>query len=275
MIVYIREYQKQTIRGLKNCREYVCGCDACGKELVRDRHAKQVKHHYCGRECLKRGFSQDGATGTAFAATNFERYGSYNVFASDQIKSTTKITNLNRYGVEHAPQSQIVKDKIRTTTIERYGVNSVLCLKEIHDKGITEAATPIVRAKINWSTANVKRHQTNKHNGTYLSSKMENKFHCYLVERFDEVQRAVDVNGWEIDFYIPTIDTYVQFDGVYWHGLDRSLNVILENKSPRDDVIYNTYLRDREQDLWFASNHLRLIRVTDLEFKRGKHVSFD
>lgn len=274
MIVEIREFWKQTVRGLKTCREFVCSCDACGKELIRDRHAKQVAHHYCDRTCLKKGFSRNGITGTTIAATNIEKYGCENVFAASEIKNKIQETCVERYGVKHAPSSSIVKTKIRKTVRERYGCDAFLSLPEARLKGVAKAATPEVRAAIDWQSLVAKQHATKKANGTFLRSKIEDRFFEHLIDRFGEVKRAVMVNGWEIDFYIPSIDTYVQFDGVYWHGLDRSIEVIREFKSPRDKVIYGTFCRDREQDEWFATNHLRLLRVTDLQFKRGDHVSF-
>lgn len=74
------------------------------------------------------------------------------------------------------------------------------------------------------------------------------------------------INGWIVDFYIKSIDTYVQFDGVYWHGLDRTLKELKASKSPRDIMIRKARARDRKQDRWFKANGKRLVRVTDREF---------
>ena len=76
------------------------------------------------------------------------------------------------------------------------------------------------------------------------------------------------VNGWSIDFYIKPIDKYVQFDGVYWHGLDRSLDKIKKLEKPRDKRILDTYLLDRRQDSWFEENKLNLFRITDRQFNK-------
>lgn len=107
-----------------------------------------------------------------------------------------------------------------------------------------------------------------KRNGTYGKSKREDEFYATLVEALgeDDVQRQVTVNGWPIDFYARSLDTYIQFDGTYWHGLDRPLNTIMEFKSPRDRVIYGHWLTDNEQNEWFARNGVRLIRVRDTDF---------
>ena len=76
------------------------------------------------------------------------------------------------------------------------------------------------------------------------------------------------VNGWSIDFYIKPIDKYVQFDGVYWHGLDCSLDKIKKLEKPRDKRILDTYLLDRRQDSWFEKNDLNLLRITDRQFNK-------
>jgi hypothetical protein len=107
-----------------------------------------------------------------------------------------------------------------------------------------------------------------KKNGTYAKSKIEDDFYVFLCKKFINVERQISIKGWPIDFYIKDINTYVQFDGVYWHGLNRSLDVIAEYKHPRDVQIHKKYLTDREQDKYFNENELKLIRVTDAQFKR-------
>jgi very-short-patch-repair endonuclease len=72
---------------------------------------------------------------------------------------------------------------------------------------------------------------------------------------------------WNVDIYVPELDTYVQFDGTYWHGLDRPIEIIRESRSACDTTIYKKWSTDREQDAWFSANGKRLIRVTDDEFK--------
>jgi hypothetical protein len=61
----------------------------------------------------------------------------------------------------------------------------------------------------------------------------------------------------------------VQLDGVYWHGLDRPIDVIAERRTKRDAQIHKKWLMDREQDRWFVENGMRLIRITDLQFRDG------
>jgi hypothetical protein len=84
----------------------------------------------------------------------------------------------------------------------------------------------------------------------------------------------VNVCQYDIDFYVKSIDTYVQFDGVYWHGLDREKRIIEQSLKPRDKVIFSTIVRDLKQNKDFVNMGLKLIRITDKEFSVAlKNVS--
>lgn len=80
------------------------------------------------------------------------------------------------------------------------------------------------------------------------------------------------IHGGQSIFYIPEIDTYVQFDGVYWHGLDRPLEEIAKYKTKRDVQIYKKWLSDREQDRWFKEQGMKLVRITDIQYLKERDV---
>lgn len=173
----------------------------------------------------------------------------------DEVKAKLKKTFRDRYGgILHG--SQALSRKIKTTMLDRYGVEHPLQSDEI-------------KLNFPWKTRARNIHNTMKRNGTYSrqASCAEAKFHELLTKKFgnDEVERHVVVNGWCIDFYVSAIDVYIQFDGVYWHGLDRPIDVIKQSDRPRDQIIYKTWLRDREQNVWFEQNNKKLYRVTDMQ----------
>lgn len=86
--------------------------------------------------------------------------------------------------------------------------------------------------------------------------------------------RQVNVSKfWVIDFYIKTIDTYLQFDGVYWHGLDRPIDEIRQSDKGRDKAIYRKWLVDRQQEKWFKDQGKRLVRITDKQFLSNSEES--
>ena len=164
---------------------------------------------------------------------------------------------MSKHGVHHTFQLDDVKHRVQATMMHHYGVFNPTQLERNKQRSHT-------------SEAHRKRHETMKRNGTYGSSKPEENCYELLCAWFGivEVERQVAVAGthWPIDFYVKPIDTYVQFDGVYWHGLDRPIDVIAEHKTPRDAQIHKKFLTDRAQDAWFAEHGLKLIRVTDQQF---------
>jgi very-short-patch-repair endonuclease len=108
-----------------------------------------------------------------------------------------------------------------------------------------------------------KCHQTKKANGSYGKSKMEDQVFEILVELFENVIRQEPINGWAIDFFLPDLDLYIQFDGNYYHGLDRPIEKIMEFKTVTDKMIYRTRLKDQEQNKWFSENNIKLLRLTE------------
>lgn len=111
-----------------------------------------------------------------------------------------------------------------------------------------------------------------------MSSKGEDELFTLIEARYPNVKRFVwmhpsqtgSANLWNIDFFIPEIETYVQFDGEYWHGLDRPIEEIKESTTKRNKSIYRKWLLDQEQDCWFAKSRKRLIRITDVEFQKDR-----
>ena len=99
------------------------------------------------------------------------------------------------------------------------------------------------------------------------SSRIELHIYNILCKIFgsNNITHHKKINKWTVDMYIIPHDIYLQIDGVYWHGLDRSLREIKEFKTLRDKAIYGTYIRDIEQNKWFKENNLILSRITDVQ----------
>jgi len=114
-----------------------------------------------------------------------------------------------------------------------------------------------------------------KNGNTCKRSFLEVKLYGLILELYPQAQHSIWMHKsktghdktWNIDIYIPEIDTYVQFDGIYWHGLDRSIDVIANSESPRDKIIYHKWKEDRAQDEWFKSQGKRLVHIFENDFK--------
>jgi very-short-patch-repair endonuclease len=268
-------------------------CDQC--KLIVERRFQAVwlaqPHHFCGRKCSalarKPGelnyatwmANRDlDAINTAREKTMLARYGARSSFEMVGFRERSMKTSLEHWGVEHPMMSAEVQRAQRDALIARHGVTNSYQVPSVVERS---KATQLERygAEHYMQSSEFKqlvqtlefqrvRHQTMKLAGTHRTSRAEDACYDRLREAFGRVERQAYVGHkrWSIDFYVNDIDTYVQFDGVYWHGLDRALATIKEFRKPRDRAIYQKWATDREQDAWFAAHDLRLVRVTDKEF---------
>ena len=146
--------------------------------------------------------------------TNIKKYGVDSPFQSNIVKEHIKASVLEKYGVEHIRQSEYMKnmykdetfvkkanDNRAKTMLERYGVN--------HNFKISA-----IREKI---------YQTNlskygkKH---YSQINDEDTVYELLSNRFPDVIRQYrsKLYPFNCDFYIPSIDTYIEYQGNWTHG---------------------------------------------------------
>lgn len=192
-----------------------------------------------------------------------KKYGVAHISKLSEIKNKVKETNLFKYGVENIlNKNSLFRTKIENTMIKKYGV-------------INPFQTGEIRDKINYKEIAKKAHITKKNTGVYKqqSSNLEKQLIKDLIEHFgpNDIEDGKLINNWMIDCYIKSIDLYIQLDGVYWHGLNRNIEIIKNSQSKIDKVIYSTYLRDIEQNKWFKENNFKLFRITDKEYLKNKN----
>lgn len=297
IIKEFRDYSKSK----KGKRKVILKCDECSSLVIRHwlKKYNNQKNHFCSSKCKEQSWA-DGIISKRIKASNLLKFGAENVFQSKQIQQKIKRTNIERYGTENplgnkeirkkanktlkenygvdSPiQSKQIRQKIKDTNAERYGSENPWSSKEIRTKikytnlkkyGVRNPMSlPGFSGKVDWKKARAKSHKTKKKNGSYGKSIAEDNFYSFLLQAFPNknISRQVFINNWSIDFLID--NTYIQFDGEYFHGLDRTISTIKEFKNPIDKVIYKTYLRDLEQIEWFKKNNKKLVRITDKEFK--------
>jgi len=108
-----------------------------------------------------------------------------------------------------------------------------------------------------------KRFETLKKNGSLYESKPEKEFYKCLVSEFgvDDVIHHIMIKKFRIDFYVKTINTYIQFDGEYWHGLNVPYNQLIGTPKLKYD-------RDRKCDEYCNKHNIKLIRITDKQFEK-------
>lgn len=254
-------------------------CDGCQREYESRKRSRDIKNstHWCSRKCFGIGMRSGGhirnlaektwlknwGTTTPVRhpdveakrlATCQERFGTTSPMQVDDFKKLRRQNNIQKYGVENPACLASTIDKMHQTNIERYGAKSPL-------------KHPVVYNRVNWTEAVRKNHETMKRNGSYRKSRAEDRMYELLLKQFNttDVERQCKPKGtnWPIDFYVKSIDTWIQVDGVYWHGLDRPIEEHVTSNLPRSLSIIGKWHVDRAQDAWLAERNMKLVRVTD------------
>lgn len=142
--------------------------------------------------------------------TNLEKYGCENVFAAESIKNKIKSNNIIKYGVEYFAQTSIGRENLsimakqtlqkrKNTCLKKYGVEYILNNQEIANK----------------------RLYTLKRNHTFNTSKIEQQFKEYLEQNYPndfEYQYKSELYPYNCDFYIKSLDLYIEIQGNWTHG---------------------------------------------------------
>ena len=169
----------------------------------------------------------------------------------------TKQTCLERYGVEYFFQSNNYKEANKQTCLERYGVENY-------------SATAEYKNKV---------YKTKKKNGTFNSSKIENK----LIEYFTnnginfKTQYKSELYPYMCDFYFPNTQTFVEIQGNWTHGghpFDKNntddINKLKlwESKSNKYyNIAINTWtVSDVEKRKLAQQNNIKLFEIFSIDF---------
>ena len=166
--------------------------------------------------------------------TSIKRYGVDSPFQSNIVKEHIKASILEKYGVEHIRQSEYMKnmykdetfvkkanDNRAKTMLERYGVNHNFKIPAIREK--IYQTNLIKYGKKHYSQTKeflIKSYNTMKKNNTFNVSFEEDKVYELLSNRFPDVIRQYrsKLYPYNCDFYIPSIDTYIEYQGNWTHG---------------------------------------------------------
>ena len=196
--------------------------DCTKKERLEKVRQTRLLHYgdenFNNREKAKETIKELYGVGNAMALGQFkekmcetikERYGVDNVSKSEKIKQKKEQTCLQNYGVKYPGQSEELKQKIKETSIKRYGVTSYLGSK-LNRKFLMENKQEIDK----------KRHDTQKRNKTFNVSKQEEQVFSGLKDKFPDVKRQYSNQHYPFacDFYIPSLDLFIEYQGSWTHG---------------------------------------------------------
>lgn len=224
-------------------------------EIVMRMFLKIEKRHVCpicGTYTTYRGYSFYVKTGSLYREycdrckylsdipkkhrkeTCVKKFGGEAPMCSKKIQEKSKKTCLKKYGVEWSWQSDNNKKKSSMTCIEKYGSPTFAGTNEwkakttqtyIERYGVTHwAKSESGRQKIGEMTRSPetkkKIYISKKKNHSFNTSKPEKVLYQLLLSKYDDVkyQYKSKEYPWNCDFYIPSIDTYIELQGFYTHG---------------------------------------------------------
>ena len=188
--------------------------------------------------------------------TNLERYGVENTLLNKDVQNKIKQTVKRKYGVEHILSSLQIRKKIQKTCLEKYGVaipnlfGSDEYKENIFKKyGVKNVSQiPAVQEKIKQNclekygvTSYVQTEKARQHlseigktkeiqNKKYKTMKKHNSFHTSQVEKLFkeyleqnypndfEYQYRSELYPFNCDFYIKSLDLYIEINGSWTHG---------------------------------------------------------
>ena len=134
--------------------------------------------------------------------TVLEKYGVSNAMYDLEIKKKASTNNknavINKYGVNNVFQLEVVKGKSKETCIKNFGVEN-------------SSQSEIIQQKIQ---------NTKRKNHTFNTSKHEKEIYKLLLQKFPNTkyQYKSIAYPFNCDFYIPEIDTYIEYQGWWGHG---------------------------------------------------------
>ena len=123
-----------------------------------------------------------------YISTCRKKYGTDNCLKIPKIRQQCLNTNVKKYGVEYFSQSQAYKDL--------YQNDEFIIQKQQKD------------------------YETKKKHNSFNITIPEQKIYQYLIQKYNDVKRQYKSEKYPFncDFYIPSIDTYIEYQGFWTHG---------------------------------------------------------
>ena len=151
----------------------------------------------------------------------------------DDNLEKTKQTKLEKYGNENYNN----KEGQQQTCMERYGVKSFAQTDKFKEK----------------------QYITKKKNKSFNTSKPEEEIYNLLCQKFNDVKRQYksELYPFTCDFYIPEIDTYIEYQGIWAHGNEPYIgtdkqNLIIQKWKDKNTTFYKNAIH-----IWTISDPLK------------------
>ena len=181
-------------------------------------------------------------------STNIERYGSDWYFQSEEYKNKVKSSNLEKYESEWYIQSSDFKNKAKETLIEKYGYDNYT--KSDESKERYKDKEYIEQIKMKMKATNLKKYGVEYYNHKTNMIVSKDTIYELLSNRFPDIIRQYrsSLYPYNCDFYIPSLDIYIEYQGNWTHGDSpfNSSNIEHQNKLKdwKDKAEYSSYYKN-------------------------------
>ena len=228
---------KETLYRIKHNIEDRPKCIKCGKPIK----FGQGFNKYCSRSCainqekikksIKEKYGVDNISQLDYVKkrkieTTMKHYGVTNPYClskcinksretrklyKDKWINNIKKTNLEKYGVENVAQNQSIKEKAKHTNLQKYG--QISWTKT--DEGKTKLSKIVSSKEVQRKT-----YLTKKAHNTFNTSKPEEQTYDILKQKYHDIVRQYrsDKYPFACDFYIPSLDLYIECNYNWTHG---------------------------------------------------------
>lgn len=257
-------------------------CDHCKEEFCNKPKPRYLKreHHFCGKQCADLACQKGGVIFEKKKINYISKYGVEHHFKDKNIQEKRIKSCVKKYGGKCPMSGKEVKDKTKNIFLQKYGNHpsklewmkekkKSTCLKKYGVDSFSK--TDKFKQSVDWAEVARKGLATRSRQGNVNISKIEIKFHQFLLQNFGKVDTQVPIREWNLDFYLPELEIYIQFDGNYWHGLDVTVEQLQVKNTKISKSIIKTKERDLIREQWFLENKIKLVRVVEKDFKDKKY----
>ena len=226
-----------------NVQKYGSICPL-NNEIIKEKSKNTLKKHYG----VDIGFKSE-IIKERIKNTSIKKYGVEQPYASETAKQNRIKTLKEKYNVTNISQCDIVKEKKKQTCLKRFGVDNYFMTR----KNIEYIHSEPILFKIN---------ETKRKNHTFNTSKSEERCYSILIEHFSandvERQYKSDLYPFQCDFYIKSINTYIECNFHWTHGGH------LFDLNNKDDIKKLEQLNEKAKTSKFYNNAIKVWTERDV-----------
>ena len=219
-------------------RNYCCNsCSANSKETINKKKETQLKNW---------------GTENCYDSEKYQQYlletrGAKYIYDLPEVKEKRKQTLINNFGTDKITSLKEIRDKITNSYISKYGVEHPMKLIQVRKKIKNTCLIKYgVEHAMQSEEIRNKKYLTQKKNNTFNTSKSEDESYKLLSEKFPDIIRQYksELYPFYCDFYIPSLDLYIECNYHWTHGNKlyegtNEDNVLLEEWKTKNTNYYN------------------------------------